>query len=173
MAAAMACSRCVSATAWRPPRLSKYLIRFGRRCRPPNKPLEYELHRPLHDARGHAASAGGVEGRGVLPEGSGIRRQTWRREVRIIEHVERFEGDVEVQTLEQSGVLRDRKVLIEEVRSRESVVGDVAETAGRRLREARRRLARRANVRAARGSLGGEESRVRVDKVNAATGLID
>src|SRR5579872_3639066 len=116
MAAAMAYSRCVSASAWRPPRLSRWLTKL----------LEHEFHRPLHDARRDAASAGGIEGRAQLPEGSGVRRIVRGRgalrqsEVRIVEDVECFQSDPEMQPLEQHGVLGHRQILIEETRTSES-----------------------------------------------------
>src|ERR1700728_3229859 len=97
MAAAMACSRCVSASAWRPPRLSRSLI----------DQLEDEFHRPLDDARGDAASASGIEGRAVLPEASGVRRVVSGSgggavgKVRVIENVDPFESDAESQALPQ------------------------------------------------------------------------
>ena len=75
--------------------------RGGRRLgRPPDYRseliLEDEFHRPLNDARRHTASAGGIEGRGQLPEGSGIRRQARSGEVRVVEDVERFQSGLEM-----------------------------------------------------------------------------
>ena len=71
--------------------------------------LEHELHRPLDDARGDAASASRVEGRGQLPEGSRVRRQTRGSEVRVVENVEPFQCDAETQALEKLVSLESEK----------------------------------------------------------------
>ena len=75
--------------------------------------LENKLHRPLHDAGSDAPAASGVERRGQLPNGGGIRRKAGTGEVRVVRYVEGFESDVEAQPLKERRVLGDREILID------------------------------------------------------------
>ncbi len=135
--------------------------------------LEDKLHGPLNDTRGYAASSGGIERRGQLAEGRGIRRQAGCCKVSVVEDIEAFKSDAKFQAFEQFGLLGNREVLIEEVRSAESVIGEVAGASGRRLPPARSRLAGGAEVRRAGAALDGEKSESGVDIVDARSGAIN
>src|ERR1700734_2847959 len=96
--------------------------------------LELEPHRPLDDARRDTAATSRVERRCQLAERGRISGCLRTGEVDVVEHVESFQTDLELQTLKNLRIFDHRKILIEEVRQRQSIEGQIAEPTDRRRR---------------------------------------
>src|SRR5258708_6855137 len=145
----------------------------------PQYTLEVYAKSPLYDAGVHATTADRIHHAGQLAERraeqAGVSSPR-RLEAGMVERVERFQTDLEVEVLadlRDIGPFDDAQVLVDDVRAIPSVERSVAELSGSREVKARCCPARFAEHRSAGRAVNGNQSRVRVEEEDARGGFKD